>query len=205
MLTNWQLKELSNKMKFPLEACCFKDEIPKLKFNKSYIINLENSEDEEGNANQGSHWVCMQVNKYPNDLIEGIYFDPYGVAPPEEVKKSFTELTGKSYLPFTTKDVQSLMADCCGYYCAGFLHFINSSIHRKANLYIDTETFLEMFDDLNKSCDWKKNEWVLKNFFRSAKAKDRKEINVMAENIITKGETGKGVDLVSIPVDVRYA
>ena len=66
MLTNWQLKELSNKMKFPLEACCFKDEIPKLKFNKSYIINLEDSEDEEGNPNQVTHCVCMQVNKYPN-------------------------------------------------------------------------------------------------------------------------------------------
>jgi hypothetical protein len=204
MLTNFQLEDLAKRMNFPLEAVCFKDEIPKLKFNKSYIINLENAEDEEGNPNQGSHWVCMQVNKYPNDKIEGIFFDPYGVSPPEEVKRKYKELTGlKTQIPYTSKDVQSLMADCCGFYCSAFLHFINSSIHRKKDLYLDANTFMEMYDDLNVSIDFKKNEWVLKNFFREADGSKRTPVEVLSEKIISKADTGKGVNMMAIPVAVK--
>jgi hypothetical protein len=39
---------------------------------------------ENGEENDGTHWTCMQVNKYPSGQIEPIFFDPYG-APPSEV------------------------------------------------------------------------------------------------------------------------
>ena len=58
MLDDSQLFHLSDAMGFKLEAVCFKDELPKkLKFNVGYIINLENSLDEEGNENEGTHWT----------------------------------------------------------------------------------------------------------------------------------------------------
>ena len=70
MLTDVQIKELSKRMNIPLEGVYFKDELPQnLKVNKTYIINLEDSEDENGRPNSGSHWTMVQCRKYPNDKI----------------------------------------------------------------------------------------------------------------------------------------
>ena len=75
MLTNIQIKELCGKMDIPLEACVFKSSLKdmKLKYNRSYIINMENEIGEDGKRNDGSHWVCFQVDKYKNGNIQGCY------------------------------------------------------------------------------------------------------------------------------------
>ena len=53
MLTDSQILDLAQKMDIPLESVSFKDELPaKLKFNRAYIINLENEFDAEGLPNQ---------------------------------------------------------------------------------------------------------------------------------------------------------
>ena len=63
-LTNTQLRTLSERMKFPLADISFKDELPdKLEFNKGYIINIEDAEDEDGKSNSGTHWTALQINK----------------------------------------------------------------------------------------------------------------------------------------------
>ena len=88
MLTDTQLEDLSRKMKFPLVGVFFKDELPKkMEYNKAYIINLDDSIDEHGKENDGTHWTCLQVNKYPSGQIEPIFFDPYGSPPSENIKK----------------------------------------------------------------------------------------------------------------------
>ena len=176
MLSDEDLKDLATKMDIPLEAVVFKDELltlGKLKHNRCYIINMENEFDENGERNTGSHWTCFQVNKYPSGLIEGIYFDSYGQPSP----KAVTEFCGQQ-LPHTKKDIQSLMADCCGWYCLAFLHYINSYEKRSKDLYVDTENFLSLFHDLEKSVDWKYNEYVLKHFFRSSDPEKRMPITV---------------------------
>jgi hypothetical protein len=44
MLTDSQIEDLSERMKIPLEGCYFKDDIPTpLKYNKVYILNLQDS------------------------------------------------------------------------------------------------------------------------------------------------------------------
>ena len=205
-LTDSQIFELAKKMSIPLADCCFKDELESpLQFNKSYIINIEDSMDEQGNPNDGTHWVFLQCNKYPNDKIESIYFDPYGQPPPEIVKKVVKETTKKQGLPFTEVDVQSLMNNACGYYCLALGHFINASQYRSNNLYSDVGAFLEMFDDLNKSVDFKKNEYVLKHFFRSSDPAMRKEIEVIKPiDSITSEDTKGGIDGFRLPVDIKY-
>lgn len=204
MLTDGQIKELSTRMSFPLEMVCFKDELPKkIKYNTSYVINLDNSIDEEGNENEGSHWTCLQVNKYPNGQIEPIFFDPYGAPPSENIKKFVRENTGK-YLPYTNKDIQSLMNNACGFFVCAFLHFINSWEHRTKDLYKDVELFMSYFDDLNKSIDWKKNEYILRMFFQSKDPRHRKEIQILSNKIMDEDEDkGKGLDILKIPVDVK--
>lgn len=199
-LTDTQLKYLAQKMGFDLADVCFKDELPhKIKTNTAYIINLENEFDEDGEPNQGTHWCCFQVNKYPSGKIEPIYFDPYGMPPPEIVKKTVERSSGQK-LPFTSKDIQSLMNNACGWYCCAFLHWINSSQFRSKDLYQDVSSFLDMFDDLTKEVDFKKNEYILKHFFRSSDPKERTIVDVES---ISGDNTGDGVDMMSIPVDVK--
>lgn len=167
-LTNFQIEELAKRMDIPLVFCGFKSdlkEIEPLQYNKSYIVNLEDEYDNDGKPNDGSHWVCFQVNKYPNGKIEPFYFDSYGVGCPKEVE----EYTGMK-MPFQKKDVQSIVAEVCGYYCLALLHFVNSSPSRSGHLYSDCEAFIDLFEDLSTSRDHLKNEWVLKQFFM---AKDK--------------------------------
>jgi hypothetical protein len=186
-------------MNIPLANIVFKDELhAPLEYNKAYFINLEDSHDEDGKENDGSHWTYLQLVKHPNGKIEKIFFDPYGAPPSENIKKAVKETTKTEGLPFTEKDIQSLMNNACGFYCLAIGHFINSSKYRSGVLYNDVNDFMEMFDDLNKSCDFKKNEYILKHFFRSEDPSLRKEIDV-----ITSSDEKGGIDMMKIPVDVK--
>jgi hypothetical protein len=202
MLTDDQLFHLANAMDFKVEKICFKDELPKkIKFNTAYIINLENSMDEQGNENEGTHWTCLQVNKYPTGLIEPIFFDPYGQPPAESIKKFVKDNIHKE-LPYTDKDIQSLMNNACGWYCCAFLHYINKFPHRTTNLYVDVAHFLDFFEDLNVSADYKKNEYILKHFFQSKDPAKRKAIDVFTDTSTISGEDDTGV---RIPAELKMA
>jgi len=175
MLSDDQIIPLAKKMRVPLERCCFKSELADepLEYNRSYIVNYDDEFDEVGGANHGSHWVCFQINKYPNGKTEGIYFDPYGLGSP----KTITDFTGK--IPHTTKDVQGVLGEVCGYFCLAFLHFINSYAGKTGDLHTDADHFLEFFLDLNKKDDQaKQNEYILKQFFRSPDSKTPVEVDL---------------------------
>ena len=180
-LTDTQIKDLAKRMRVPLTFIGFKDELKgrKIKYNKSYIINMEDEFDEDGERNQGSHYTCFQVNKYPNDKTEGLYFDSFGMPPPTIVE----EFCGMK-LPYATKDIQSLMNSACGWYCLAFLHYINSAESRSGDLYHDAGEFTDIFDDLSKSCDHLKNEFLLKNFFRSADPEKRTPVEMKGMNVV---------------------
>jgi len=182
-LTDSQLREMSQKMDIPLADILFKDELQSpLEFNKAYIINLQDSTDEDGNENEGTHWTFLQLVKHPNGKIEKIFFDPYGAPPSVNIKKVVEETTKTKGLPFTEKDVQSLMNNACGWYCLALGHFINASQYRSGSLYDDVGCFMDMFEDLNKSIDFKKNEYILKHFFRSADPTLRKTIEIINQD-----------------------
>lgn len=174
-LSNFQIEELAKRMDIPLVFCGFKTDLAneKLQYNKSYVVNLEDEFDNEGKPNDGSHWTCFQVNKYPNGKVEPFYFDSYGVGAPKEVE----EFAGMK-MPYQSKDLQSIVQEICGYYCLALLHFVNASPFRSGHLYSDCEAFIELFDDLNKSADHLKNEWILKQFFQSRDPSKRMKVEV---------------------------
>ena len=61
-----------------------------------------------------------------------------------------------------------------------------------------------MFDDLNISVDFKKNEYILKQFFRSDDASKRKPIEVDFDSAnIVDGDSPGGIDLTKIPVGMK--
>lgn len=204
-LTDSQIFDLAKRMQIPMADVCFKDELEApLQVNKFYVINIEDSIDKDGNPSDGTHWTCFQINKYPNEKMEAIYFDPYGAPPPENVKKCIKETTKQTGVPYTEKDVQSLLNNACGFYCLALGHFINASKFRSGSLYDDVASFMDMFDDLNKSIDFKKNEYILKHFFRSEDPELRREIEVIKPtDSITSEDTKGGVDMFKLPVDVK--
>jgi len=208
MLTDSQIEELSKRMNIPLAGCYFKDELPKkLLTNKCYIVNLQDGEDDNGNENSGTHWTFLQIHQTPNGNIEPIYFDPYGQPPSENIKKVVKEQFNK-YLPYTTKDIQSLMNNACGFYCLALGHYINACKLRTGRFHEDVDNFIDMFDDLNHSVDWKKNEYILKMFFQSEDPTTRKPVDVLShthsdyERIINEDEKG-GINLMKIPVETK--
>lgn len=208
MLTDTQLEELGDRMSVPLEGVYFKDELPSLKTNKSYIINLQDSETDEGDQNDGSHWVYLEIRKSPNGKIQPYYFDPYGAPPPEIVKTKVKDKF-KLYLPYNNKDIQSLMNEACGYYCLAMGHYLNAFKERTNDIYLDASTFVDMFDDLNVSIDWKKNEYILKQFFMSEDPSKRINDDVFSDKTnnkydrIVKEGCGRP-DIAQIPVEVKY-
>jgi hypothetical protein len=205
MLTNTQIEKLAKRMKIPLEFVGFKSNLPKkLKTNKAYIINLDDEHDRgSGLKNSGSHWTCMQIMEYPNGKKEGIYFDSYGAPPPEIVKQRVMEDL-KMKIPYNTKDIQSLLSEFCGWACLAFLHFINAYQNRSKQLYWDVETFLSLFEDLNKSIDFKKNEYILKMFFQPEDKSLRKPIEVISDpDNITNGCEEK-IEHKNIPRSSKY-
>lgn len=207
-LTDTDIINLSKKMQIPLGGVFFKDELPKtLEFNKFYIINLENSEDEDGNENTGTHWTACQCNEYPTGKIESIFFDPYGAPPSENVKKVIKNTSKQQSVPFTTVDIQSLMNNACGWYCLALGHYINASQYRTKNLYDDVNDFVALFDDLNVKTDFKKNEYILKHFFRSSDPALRREIEVIKplSDISDQDERGgiDGFKGIRVPCDVK--
>ena len=199
-LSDSQITDLCTKMNIPLGDICFKDELPEeLDFNKGYFINLEDSVDQDGKPAYGTHWTFVECVKYPTGETNAIYFDPYGVAPPENVKRVVKNTIKKEGLPYTKKDIQSLMNNACGYYCLAFAHYINSSKFRTSRLFEDAETFMSLFEDLNTSTDFKKNEYILKMFFRAENPELRKEIDVLSDDDVA-GE----IDGFKLPIDVKY-
>jgi len=183
-LTDKQLWTLAKRMNIPLVFCDFKDCLAneKLQYNKSYIINMEDEYDANGLLNGGSHYTCFQVFKYPNGKIEKVYFDSFGVAPPEVVVK----FMGGGHIPYNKKDIQSLMNEACGYYCLAFLYWINNKHeYSSGHLATDCSNFIDLFEDLNISHDFKKNEYILKHFFRSTDPELRKPISVQEINHIS--------------------
>jgi hypothetical protein len=116
--------------------------------------------------------------------------------PPEDVKQ-FVRNSINKYLPFTTKDVQSLMSDVCGWYCCSFLYAVTHPRMKSGDLYQDVDTFLALFDDMKTSHDFKKNEYMLKHFFRSSDESKRHPIDID----IKQQEDDPNV--LKIPVDMR--
>ena len=56
-----------------------------------------------------------------------------------------------------------------------FFNFINKFEHHGGSIYHDCEGFSDLFNDLNKSSNWKANELMLKSFFQSTDPEYRRQ------------------------------
>ena len=207
-LSDVQLTELAKKLKFTLNGIYFADEITCQDLRPgNYIINTSPQFDDDGNQNLGTHWVCMVVTKRENKIWVQ-YFDPFGVAPPENLKK-IVEKRYKRRINYTTKNVQSMVSSICGWFCVTYLHFIHQFPSRTKDILYDTAVYLDFFNDLNVVTDYKKNEFMIKLMMQEkGKAlkgledvfKDEK-LEDIYDNRITDGDKDDiKVDVADVPI-----
>ena len=125
-----------------------------------------NSElDENGNRNSGSHWVALVTD----DMEQPIYHDSYGEREPVETKNLLKSNQYK--LGHTSKNIQSLMSNLCGFFCLAFIYFLSVSKFRTKNNINDASIFLDLFEDLDLTNDVCKNEFILSLFFTDKESK----------------------------------
>lgn len=96
-------------------GCYAKDQIPPVKNNTYYIVNLEN------HTQPGSHWVLLYTMQR-----KVIYFDPFGVVPPSAIL-AWSKKTTKSF-EYWNKQVQGFNTNTCGYYCMEIARQLNAKV-----------------------------------------------------------------------------
>jgi hypothetical protein len=148
MLSNHHIDELVTKMGISnFKGCFYKDKLTKIQPNSSYIINLNSELDEHGNVNKGSHWTCIIVD----DMKRAIYFDSYGEREPNEIRNLLKSNQYK--IEHTSKNIQSLMSNLCGFFCLACIYFLSISKFRTKNIINDASIFLDLFEDLDLTND----------------------------------------------------
>ena len=183
MLSNHDIDVLVEKMGIRnFRGCFYKDKLKTIQPNSSYIINLKSELDEHGDKNTGSHWTCLLTN----DMKQAIYFDSYGEREPVEIRNL---LKSNQYsIGHTTKNIQSLMSNLCGFFCLSFIYFLTVSKFRTKNIINDASIYLDLFEDLDKINDVYKNEFVLSLFFTDTKSEtllfSNNNINMSKDNQI---------------------
>jgi hypothetical protein len=86
-----------------------RDNIRDLKMPYKFIFNSDSA------GNPGTHWVYV-VSSSVGDTAGSTYFDPFGIPPPDEVKK---------YVKYYRNDeVQNINIDLCGEYCVYILKHV---------------------------------------------------------------------------------
>ena len=91
-----------------------KDEIPPVKNDTYYIINLEN------HNQPGSHWVLLYIMQR-----KIIYFDPFGALPPSAVVRWADKCTKMFQYGVSRVDIQGFNTPTCGYYCIELARKLN--------------------------------------------------------------------------------
>ena len=150
MLYNTEIEDICQHYNIPLVACCMKDALKDMSpVDGNYILNLASSNDPVNY--KGTHFLALIIRKN-----EAIYFDSFGVICPTEII-DFVKRRHGCKLGYTTKDIQYIKSEMCGFYAVSFLKFISSS---KLNIYKKTKEYLSSFDT-----DQKKNDAILKDFY----------------------------------------
>ena len=146
MLNDQQITEFFEDCDLPLIDVVCKDRLPNKKYIGDYVINLQNND--EGS---GSHWTFSKIMDKPT----AIYWDSFGVYPPEEVKQFLHPLK----IVYNTRQIQDINSKCCGHYCEALAYFMKYDANPKKSIADNFYDFIDMFSD-----DTKKNDKILKEY-----------------------------------------
>lgn len=148
MLNDQQIMDFFKDTDLPLVDVVCKDQLPNKRYIGDYVVNMEDEKD--GN---GTHWVFCKISEGK----PAIYFDSFGVYPPEDVKKFLKPLK----IMYNDRQIQNINSDMCGYYCSALAYFLKYDANPKKILEDNFFDFLNMFSD-----DTKKNDKILREYLK---------------------------------------
>ena len=148
-ISNIELLQIGKDYNIPNFQVKMNDEMPNEPFKKNsyYIINLEDLKDD------GSHWVCVIVDKNGKTL----YFDSFGCVPSLQVEE-FLHKSKHKYV-YSNRIIQDLKSVQCGLFCMGIIIHVYSK--PKMSMYESANEFINFFDFKN----YKKNDKIIKDLF----------------------------------------
>ncbi len=152
MITNFQLAEHCHRLGIPLVGIFNKDNLPKQRVQGSYILNLQDDLDHNGNDQPGTHWTAFII-----DGKQACYCDSFGFNAPAEVQHFLKPF--RPY-PWSHKQIQNPSSEICGYYVLYFLWWMNRHKHFK-NMATRLEKFLNQFSE-----DYTKNKTLLEKYIK---------------------------------------
>ncbi len=135
-LSNIDITNILRAQGIEINGIFMKDELPKKLKKGFYVINLASNTDNNG----GTHWTSLY---YSSD--DNYYFDAFGFIAPMEVDKRF-----KSYV-YNTSQIQDINSTACGFYCIGFIIYMNSQKNKMEGY----KSFVNLFSSDTKENDKK--------------------------------------------------
>jgi hypothetical protein len=153
MLSNTDIERIANdELELPIIGVFSKDLLPKDRYEGSYYINMQNSED-----GGGTHWVLAKILKDNDGEHKAIYFDSFGVGMPKEVEAFLSPFKP---IPYNNRQIQDLPTTQCGYYCL-YCDYYLDNLRRFEDISDDYENFLRLW-----SGDTKNNLTLLKKLMK---------------------------------------
>ena len=112
MTTNIDLIKMAEKYGIKVDYILFKDELKLIPYkpNLDIILNMSNTK------HPGTHWIALHTFK---DML--VYFDSFGVEPPEEVIDFLRKDFSKGKLVYNNYQIQHITSERCGQHSLGFL------------------------------------------------------------------------------------
>lgn len=157
MMTNIDLEERAKEIGIPLVGVFSKDQLPPIRRNGGYIINLQDANDENGKPLPGTHWTAFYIEG-AGRCPTAVYFDSFGVIAPAAVQHYL-----KPYRPwlYSQKQIQNIRSTICGYYALYFIWFMHRHRHKIPDLNKRFLAFLRLFSN-----DPEKNKTILERYLK---------------------------------------
>src|SRR5690348_7646415 len=128
-LTNYDIETEYEIFHINLIACIDYHDLNQYKLHDgSYVLNLGNQ-----------HWTGLHIN---NNV--GVYFDPFGVIYPLEVKKFCPKLI------YSDDQIQPTTSVLCGYYVLAFLYWMTNK-YQQSNQYTLNQFRSQFKDDTHQN------------------------------------------------------
>lgn len=117
--TNIFLQELAKKLKLKnFRGVFMRDSLPSHPLNnESGIMNFDKE------AENGSHWVAWYVKGGAKATKNYYYFDSYGTAVPDELRKYL----GRPKIHHSDFMIQGINSDICGELCIAFIYAMDNT------------------------------------------------------------------------------
>lgn len=152
MLSNYELFDIAEYYRLPLNNIYLRDQCPRKIKEGLYIYNLDDSKQD---IPYGTHWTCSI-----GDDKELVYFDSFGTPPPIEIDK-FIKSKYKQY-GWNNWIIQNIKSEFCGFFCIALFLYVQNQRLKFKSLMDCVNEFINLFEN-----DTSKSDKIIQSYFRA--------------------------------------